>query len=852
MAIGSKKKFGVSFLTILLLTATSLAVLGNIGGSLLPTQVSASTGSFSGRTTSVDLEGDDFQVTTIPAMTILVHGLGGDASHWSNNGDGKFSFDERSLIEKLRDQNGANVFWAKMFNDNTHFYFYIIDKLNQLEKYETSSLTSVSQLTSSHINKHMIIVFEASYDASHGSHYAMYDEFEKMTLAVAHDYGYITGGIYPRINLIGHSRGGLTNMEFANHYPRLISDMYSMGTPFNGSNFGRVNLFAHSVSGHIDSEFGTGLYDINDVDLQNRLRDDWAINQQNGRGSHIRFFPMAGYSTLGMIADVAGGVWGTIASTLLALSGPLSFATLVTTVSTIIWGIEADMDYPQTSWSTINDAFYDAFSGWAFLWVGRNTEIQDDLLVHRDSQKATGYIGITEYYEKMFHHNGIFGDENFDTSRTATPDIAIVHNLETRDDDFISWIIAKINMNINIFDLSIVENKITINGLLDSASIPPNSVLFIPENILINNYYIVVKKITSNAFVNQINITQISIPLTVTSIGEHAFKGCNNLTIYPEVANKPSGWDKAWNSSNRPVVWGNIHHNNNYQTREDSIYLASYDYPAQYNNFTPINSYIETESGEQVLTKRLRTGVINYDGVSYLTMSAKNKNATSAYLEYEFPHELTKVDYQLALWSSDESLIQNSSIRLEGYYNDDWITLETFSAKTMSQNKDVLINYSTTFKEPTNTFRFIIETNQVNNNNNRGRMVIGDLTFEEIYDSHVHSHDTYMQHSALYHAIFCECGDFILAHHTVSETYNQNGHLFGICIYCGEVVDLGTTPVVALGGESNVFSGEETVTTDEKQYYYIEKSYINEDGILVLCPSDVEDYLNGLWFIDFT
>lgn len=79
----------------------------------------------------------------------------------------------------MRDQNGANVFWAKMFNDNTHFYFYIIDKLNQLEKYETSSLTSVSQLTSSHINKHMIIVFEASYDASHGSHYAMYDEFEK-------------------------------------------------------------------------------------------------------------------------------------------------------------------------------------------------------------------------------------------------------------------------------------------------------------------------------------------------------------------------------------------------------------------------------------------------------------------------------------------------------------------------------------------------------------------------------------------------------------------------------------------------------------------------------------------------
>lgn len=67
-------------------------------------------------------------------------------------------------------------------------------------------------------------------------------------------------------------------MDFANHYPRLIADMYSMGTPFNGSNFGRVNLFAYNVVEHFDSEVGTALYDINNATLQNRLKNEWTAN----------------------------------------------------------------------------------------------------------------------------------------------------------------------------------------------------------------------------------------------------------------------------------------------------------------------------------------------------------------------------------------------------------------------------------------------------------------------------------------------------------------------------------------------------------------------------------------------
>lgn len=493
-----------------------------------------STGVFSPRSRGVDLMGDNFSVTNTPAITVLTHGLGGKASYWSNNNDNiaaddtfGFAYDDRSLIERLRQVNGANVFWAKMEPDGTSFYLHRIPVMrSRYQQYKIDNLETVFQFTLSEINQHIIIVFEATETGREGAHLTAYNEFRIMLNAVVNDYGYVTGGVYPKINLIGHSRGGLTNMEYANNHPRLISDIYSMGTPYNGSNFGRVNLFADMVVHHIDSTPGTALYDINDTATQNRLRNDWAANRQNGRGSHIRLFPMAGTSTLGQIADL-GGAWGSLGTSLVVLV-PASFAIFVTMASSLVWDLETLKGIPNTSWIVINDAFYSAFSGWAWLWVGRNTHIDDDLLVHKDSQSATGYTGITDTFHKRFNHIGSGSGltVNFDSSRVSEQNFAVVHNLESRDDDFIDWIVDRINTNFNIFYTNTYENGLYIRGF--SNTFITN--LIIPETLFINGVERAVVTIGNNAFANQSQITQISIPASVTIISSFAFQRCTGLT----------------------------------------------------------------------------------------------------------------------------------------------------------------------------------------------------------------------------------------------------------------------------------------------------------------------------------
>lgn len=143
-----------------------------------------------------------------------------------------------------------------------------------------------------------------------------------------------------------------------------------------------------------------------------------------------------------------------------------------------------------------------------------------------------------------------------------------------------------------------------------------------------------------------------------------------------------------------------------------------------YNN-TAIEKTITASSGERIDTKRLRAAIVD----NHLVLSAKNKDAGLAYLEYYFDDYINTIEYDFGLWSDNESLIKNSFISLQCYQgNGYWYNVKEFKAKEMGQDKDLLLHYETDFPILTTAFRFVVQTNMVENDNNRGRVVIGDIT----------------------------------------------------------------------------------------------------------------------------
>lgn len=68
-----------------------------------------------------------------------------------------------------------------------------------------------------------------------------YAQLEYCLDVISYQYCQLTGEL-PTYNLIAHSRGGLTVMQYALAHPYNVQQMYTMGSPFNGSALGSLNI----------------------------------------------------------------------------------------------------------------------------------------------------------------------------------------------------------------------------------------------------------------------------------------------------------------------------------------------------------------------------------------------------------------------------------------------------------------------------------------------------------------------------------------------------------------------------------------------------------------------------------
>ena len=214
-------------------------------------------------------------------MTVLTHGLSSSASHWSNSngsGSGGFVEDTDSLVYKLSQKaGGANIYRARTSGGDISNPVYQL--YNGYNTYTSNSFNDSSCIDSA--SKHIIIVFDSANSGM--SNDIVYSEFEHMLDDVVERVTQLNpGNKEPKVNLIGHSRGGLTNLEYTINNPESIDSLISIGTPYFGSKVAEIAgpILYPPPPGVSEDDEEYGLSDINNEIIYNKYYNDWTAGYE--------------------------------------------------------------------------------------------------------------------------------------------------------------------------------------------------------------------------------------------------------------------------------------------------------------------------------------------------------------------------------------------------------------------------------------------------------------------------------------------------------------------------------------------------------------------------------------------
>lgn len=459
------------------------------------------------------------QVMDIPQITVLTHGLGGSAAHWSNQYNGgryiKFEFDADSLIEKLREKSGA----AQMYKVEN----------NEIKcEYDDTVKDKITDNS-----KHIIIVFESSNP--NGSNNRVYQEFNHAISNIVLQVKQLNGGILPKLNLIGHSRGGLTNMQYALDHPDMVASLISIGTPYFSST--TANLFGEMFMGE-----DQGLADILDSQVYMQYYRRWNDNYDS-LYKKINAVAIGGYSSLTMLPliltkDKSGELKDNLgmsdaelkalaAAAEVALAYIAGLKTVNFNEAITMAGLTRVLEsiFPQDK---IVDAITILTREMGFTYNPPFTAFFNDMLVSLDSQWGIHDVVNTHIYKGFKRYKKFFTSTNTNFNKVAEAMPPVVHNLEPRDAQIIKWVCNEVvlgSVEPGYRYQKLNDANIAVTGFFGSLE---DTEVVIPSQI--DGYQ--VTEIGDYAFNESWfsdNMTKVVIPQSVTKIGQMAFADCKAL-----------------------------------------------------------------------------------------------------------------------------------------------------------------------------------------------------------------------------------------------------------------------------------------------------------------------------------
>lgn len=537
----------------------------------------------SGQDNYIDYQND------LPSITVLTHGFGELGYCWSNNSNKKtqLSYNSSSLINKIFNKMEENAILyianasskKEIITDDEYYYK---DFGMKLYKYSyndyvnSSSGTLVSSIDD--ITGHIILVFNSSIPNENNNF--VYDEFEYILDTISLQYKELTGKL-PKLNLVGHSRGGITNIMYASDHPYNVSSIISMGTPYNGSKLGQLE-FLLDFMGYVNDEYvitKPGVEDIltesRNISIRNKWNDAYELV-----GVNINAIAYGSTTSIGLLEEMIDDV----ESNPLFIDYQENYGKLIDVLKIVI---DVSDEYPNFTSFTID--LFDGVVGVVYESNGTNVYadlfsyidpklsdlityeevsevvqlinvvnneivIMDDLFINLDSQLGLGFSDGIDY-QGFTRYMKTFRDEDYTSNRAIYDQPGIVHNLEPMNDYYTTSISNTLEYNKitngnlsdeNIYDLYAEKGQI-INYDFNPLYTANRTFNFEDSKIFLYSYNIEGDKTLVGIYENELTMKfdkDTNYIITVLSsntanrelifyISDIVYQGTNYITIDP-------------------------------------------------------------------------------------------------------------------------------------------------------------------------------------------------------------------------------------------------------------------------------------------------------------------------------
>lgn len=202
---------------------------------------------------------DSSNVMAGTQVTIFTHGLASSFRDWigpDTTFDGKIYENHDYLPFKLSDE----VYYIDTHQNLLKFHF-----PDENHYYLSNEGESID------IKQHIVLLYQGINDNEYKSNDSVFDAFHETIDHFLYSI-YLQLGVMPKINLIGHSRGGITNLLYALTHPQVVSNLISVGTPYGGTRWAKaLDDFEYAM----DSKYVSKYKDLYDERLLRAYMRKW-------------------------------------------------------------------------------------------------------------------------------------------------------------------------------------------------------------------------------------------------------------------------------------------------------------------------------------------------------------------------------------------------------------------------------------------------------------------------------------------------------------------------------------------------------------------------------------------------